>query len=95
MPIVDDFDHKSDTGFVRAYDARDARRQFQVSIVLVVVLSLAAVALGMLMPLVRQIATGGSSAAKANSPQIAETLLDIRADLTRLSHTLPFGPRGA
>jgi len=48
MSIADDFDHKSDAGFVRAYDARAARRQFQVSSMLVLVLALAAIALGIL-----------------------------------------------
>ena len=78
MSIADNFDHKSDAGFVRAYDARGARRQFQVSIVLVLVLALAAIALGMLTQLAPPVATWRSSAAKPGSPQIAETLLDIR-----------------
>jgi hypothetical protein len=78
MSIADNFDHKSDAGFVRAYDARAARRQFQVSGILVVVLALAAIALGMLTQLAPPIATGRSSAVKPGSPHIAETLLDIR-----------------
>ena len=48
MSIADNFDHKSDAGFVRSYDARTTRRQFQVSSMRVLVLALAAVALGML-----------------------------------------------
>jgi hypothetical protein len=78
MSIADNFDHKSDAGFVRAYDARAARRQFQVSIVLAVVLALAAIALGILTQLAPPIAAGRSSALNASSPYIAETLLDIR-----------------
>ena len=78
MSIADNFDHKSDAGFVRAYDARAARRQFQVSSMLVLVLALAAIALGMLTQLAPPIATGRSSAVKPGSPYIAETLLDIR-----------------
>jgi hypothetical protein len=78
MSIADNFDHKSDAGFVRAYDARAARRQFQFSSLLVLVLALAAIALGILTQLVPPIATGRSSAARPSSPHIAETLLDIR-----------------
>ena len=77
MMIADNFDHRSDAGFVRAYDAQAARRQFQISIMLVLVLALAAGALGMLARLDRPIATGRSSAATASSPHVAETLLDI------------------
>lgn len=78
MSIADNFEQESDAGFVRAHDARDARRQFQVSIMLILVLALAAIALGMLTQLAPPIVTGRSSAAKPGSPQIAETLLDIR-----------------
>ena len=78
MSIADNFDHRSDAGFIRAYDARTARRQFQVSSMLVLVLELAAVALGMLARLAPPIATGRSSALNVSSPHIAETLLDIR-----------------
>jgi hypothetical protein len=78
MAIADNFDHKSGAGFVRAYDARTARRQFQVSIMLVLVLALAAGALEMLTQLAPPIAIGRTSALNASSPHIAETLLDIR-----------------
>jgi hypothetical protein len=78
MSIADKFDPKSDAGFVRAYDAHAARRQFQVSSMLVLVLVLAAMALGILTQFAPPIATGRSSAAKPGSPHIAETLLDIR-----------------
>jgi hypothetical protein len=64
--------------FVRADDARTARRQFQVSTMLVLELALAAVALEMLTQLAPPIAAGRSSALNASSPHIAETLLDIR-----------------
>jgi hypothetical protein len=67
MSIADNFDHDSDAIFVRAYDARAARRQFQVSIVLVLVLALAAVALGMLTQLAPPIANGRSSSLNASS----------------------------
>jgi hypothetical protein len=78
MSIADHFDHRSDAGFVRAYDAQAARRQFQISIVLVAVLALTAVALGMLVRLDAPSASGRSSAVTASPSHVAETLLDIR-----------------
>ncbi len=38
MSIADHFDHAPDAGFVRSYDLRSARRQFQVSLILIVIL---------------------------------------------------------
>jgi hypothetical protein len=78
MSIADNFDHQSDAGFDSAYDARAARRQFQVSIMPVLVIALPAIALGILTPLAPPVATGGFSAFNASGPHIAETLLDIR-----------------
>ena len=95
MSIADNFDHKSDAGFVRSYDARTTRRQFQVSSMRVLVLALAAVALGMLTQLAPLIATVRSSALSASSPHIAERYWTFAAEGTELLHTLPFGPRGA
>ena len=77
MSIADHFDHRSDAGFVRAYDAHAARRQFQISIVLVAVLALAAVRSAVLARLDRPTVAGRSSAVTAGSPHVAETLLDI------------------
>lgn len=51
MLISDDFDQKFEAGFVRAYDKHAAKRQFQVSLALVVVLGFAAIALTILLPL--------------------------------------------
>ncbi len=48
MSIADHFDHTPDAGFVRSYDSRAARRQFQVSVALVAVLAVSASALGLL-----------------------------------------------
>ena len=48
MSIADHFDHAPDAGFVRSYDSRAARRQFQVSLVLIVILTVSAFALGLL-----------------------------------------------
>lgn len=49
MSIADNLDSKLDAGFVRHYDSRVARRQFQISVALVVILSLAAFALGLML----------------------------------------------
>lgn len=46
MPIATQFDHGRDDGFVRSYDLRAARRQFQVSLILILVMAGAAIALG-------------------------------------------------
>jgi len=48
MSIADHFDHAPDAGFIRTYDSQTARRQFQVSVVLILVLAMAAFALGLL-----------------------------------------------
>lgn len=48
MSIADHFYHTPDAGFVRTYDSQAARRQFQVSVALILVLALAAFALGLL-----------------------------------------------
>lgn len=48
MSIADHFDHTPDASFVRTFDAGAARRQFQISLVLVVVLASAAFVLGMM-----------------------------------------------
>lgn len=78
MSITDHFDHKADAGFVRAYDARSARRQFKVSVILILVLALAAGALGVLFQLDRPTTTEGSTNIKTSQFHVAETLLDIR-----------------
>jgi hypothetical protein len=46
MSVADNFDQIPDAGFVRAYDSQAARRQFQVSLVLIVILAIAAFVLG-------------------------------------------------
>lgn len=48
MSIADHFEHAPDAVFVRTYDTGSARRQFNVSLVLVVVIALAATALCLL-----------------------------------------------
>jgi hypothetical protein len=51
MSVADHFQHSPDAGFVRAYDVRTARRQFQVSVILILTLAAAAFMLGMLVRL--------------------------------------------
>ena len=46
MSIADHFEHAPDAGFIRDYDAGSARRQFNISMVLIVIIAAAAVALG-------------------------------------------------
>ena len=48
MSIANHFDHRRDAGFVRSYDLRAARRQFQVSLILILVMAGAAIALGLM-----------------------------------------------
>jgi hypothetical protein len=48
MSIADHFEHAPDAGFVRDYDNEAARRQFRLSLVLIVVVALAATALAAL-----------------------------------------------
>jgi hypothetical protein len=48
MSIADHFYHAPDAGFVRTYDSQAARRQFQISVALIVILAVAAFALGLL-----------------------------------------------
>ncbi len=49
MSIADHFADERDAGFVRGYDSRAAQRQFQISVALIVVLSLAAFTLGLVL----------------------------------------------
>lgn len=58
MSIADHFDHAPDRAFVRSYDSKTARRQFQISVALVVVLALAAFSLGFLLQFEQATAPG-------------------------------------
>jgi hypothetical protein len=51
MSVAGHFDHAPDAAFVRAYDKQTARRQFQISLILILVLTFAAFALGFLVRL--------------------------------------------
>jgi hypothetical protein len=46
MSIADHFNDAPDAGFIRSYDSRTARRQFQISVALILILSMAAFTLG-------------------------------------------------
>lgn len=48
MSIADHFDHAPDAGLIRNYDSGAARRQFNLSLILIVVIAAAATALGIL-----------------------------------------------
>jgi hypothetical protein len=45
MSVADHFEQISDAGFVRKYDSNSARRQFTASLMLIIVIALAASAL--------------------------------------------------
>lgn len=79
MSVADHFDHKPDAGFVRSYDARSARRQFQISLILILVLATAALILGVLARLDHATPQAHAGAHKLNFIHFAETLLDIRS----------------
>ena len=48
MSIADHFEQAPDAGFIRDYDSTSARRQFNISVTLIIVIVLAATALGAL-----------------------------------------------
>jgi hypothetical protein len=77
MSIADHFAPRADAGFVRTYDARAARRQFQVSVALVIVLAVAAFALGMLARWDQTHRAVNPEASVEVAPHFAQTLLDI------------------
>ncbi len=79
MSIADHFDNRHDAGFVRSYDALAARRQFQVSLILVVVLAAAAIALGVVAHFDRPDPQLHPASAKSGGSHFAETSLDDRS----------------
>jgi hypothetical protein len=68
MSIADHFDHAPDAGFIRSYDFRAARRQFQVSVALILILTFATFSLGLL------VRFEPPPAAKSNSPPSAHEI---------------------
>jgi hypothetical protein len=77
MSIADHFDHAPDAGFVRSYDSLAARRQFQISLVLILVLSAAAFALGLLVRFDEPL-SGGNSVRPVHEVHFAGNLADFR-----------------
>lgn len=78
MTIAEGPRAKPDCGFVRANDIRAARRQVQISVMLIFVIACAATALGLLTRLDRPVPMRGSAAVALSGHQVAGTLLDIR-----------------
>lgn len=50
MSLVDKYDNTSDSGYVRRFDRESARRQFRVSLLLIIAMALSAFVLGFAMP---------------------------------------------
>ena len=80
MSIADHFHHAPDAGFVRTYDSQAARRQFQVSVALIVILALAAFVLGILVRFDEPTMTNPRPVpAKTSEIHYAGGLADIRS----------------
>ena len=54
MSLVDKFDNKKEQGFSRPFDRESARRQFRVSVLLIIAMALSAFVLGFAMPVGNQ-----------------------------------------
>ncbi len=76
MSIADHFDHAPDAGFVRSYDSQAARRQFQISLALILILAVAAFALGLLVRFDEPNSNG--SPRQAQQVHFAGNLADFR-----------------
>lgn len=50
MSLVDKFDNKTEPGLSRRFDRESARRQFRVSVLLIIAMALSAFVLGFAMP---------------------------------------------
>lgn len=73
MSIANHFDHRRDAGFVRSYDLRAARRQFQVSLILILVMAGAAIALGLMTRLDLSHPDEHHTVLRAGIPSVAKT----------------------
>jgi hypothetical protein len=73
MSIANHFDRRCDAGFVRSYDLRSARRQFQVSLILILVMAGTAIALGLMTRLDLSSSLGHHTVLRAGVPGGAET----------------------
>lgn len=79
MSIADHFDHAPDAGFVRSYDSHAARRQFQISLVLILILTVAAFALGLLVRFDEPAAVAGPVSHSSHEVHFAGSLTDFRS----------------
>jgi hypothetical protein len=79
MSIADHFDHAPDAGFVRSYDSQAARRQFQISLVLILILSAAAFALGLLVRFDEPVGSFNPAPTTAHEVHFAGSLTDFRS----------------
>ena len=71
MSIADHFEHVPEAALVRDYDSSSARRQFKVSLVLIVVIAMGASALGFVVRFDQPAVAGGGSVV---TPSYAGTL---------------------
>jgi hypothetical protein len=78
MSIADHFDHAPDAGFVRSYDSQAARRQFQISLVLILILTIAAFALGLLVRFDEPAGNINTPSPAAHEVHFAGSLADFR-----------------
>jgi hypothetical protein len=77
MSVADNFDQIPDAGFVRSYDSQAARRQFQVSLVLILVLAVAAFVLGVLVRFEQPSVSLKSAPIKAHEVHFAGRLSEV------------------
>lgn len=63
MSLVDKFDNKTEPGFSRPFDRESARRQFRVSVLLIIAMALSAFVLGFAMPV-------GNQSSQTNSDKL-------------------------
>ena len=73
MSIANHFDHRRDAGFVRSYDLQAARRQLQVSLILILVMAGAAIALGLMTRLDLSHPAEHHTVLRAGVPSVAKT----------------------
>lgn len=50
MSLVDKYDDKTESGYIRKFDRESARRQFRVSLLLIIAMAVSAFVLGFAMP---------------------------------------------
>jgi hypothetical protein len=78
MAITDHFHRAPDSGFVRSYDTQAARRQFQVSLVLILILALAAFTFGLLVRFGDLVPQANPAPSRHHELHYAGSLTDFR-----------------